>query len=107
MSAHRVEVDESIFVDVGDQQSELVHMACEHQHRVSFRIQRGNPIAHRITGIRVSDRLHMMVEHFLRLRLVARRRAGVKKFTEKRRDLVVRHGFILAPAAIGAKRFSE
>ena len=78
VAADGVEVDVTILVDVGDDESELVHMAGEHEYRVAGRIERGDAVAQRVHFVGVGGGLDVAVKDGLGLGLVAGRRAGVE-----------------------------
>ena len=93
VTADRVEIDKAVFVDVGEDETEFVHVAGEHEDGVAFGIEGGEAVAEGVAGVGVGGGFDVPVEDGLGLGLVTGGRAGVEEFGEENGDLVGRHGF--------------
>ena len=84
VAADGVEVEEAIFVDVGDEQAELVEVAGEHEHRIAGGVERGEAVAGGVLFVEIGGGAHVGVEDGLGLELGAGGRAGVEEIGEER-----------------------
>ncbi|OQB88022.1 MAG: hypothetical protein BWX86_02741 [Verrucomicrobia bacterium ADurb.Bin122] len=89
MAADGGEIEVAAFVDVGEQQAELIHVAGKHDDGVALGVERGEAVAHGVVGVGVGVGLHEAVEHLLCLELVAGWRAGFQQRLEKGRNFVL------------------
>ena len=66
----KCKVDKTVFVDVGDDESEFVHVAGKHQHRIALGIQGGDAVTQRVVCIRVGGWFYVAVKDRLCLSLI-------------------------------------
>ena len=70
MAADCVKIDKTVFVDVGDDEPEFVHVAGKHQHRIALGIQGSDAVAQRVVCIRVGGWFYVAVKDRLCLSLI-------------------------------------
>ena len=104
MATDRVEVEVTVLVDVGDDEAELVHVTGKHEHGIPVGIERGDPVAESVLGIRISCGFDVMVEDGLRLGLIAGGRAGMQEFGEENGSGIGGHGSKPHPSRRGGAK---
>ena len=91
MPPNRIEVEKALFVDVGDDETELIEVTGEHQHGIPFGIQCRDSISERVLRVCISGTFNVSVKYGLCFRFISGRGFGLEQLAEKWRDLVVLH----------------
>ena len=71
VTADGVEIDKAVLVDVGDDETEFIHVTGEHEHGVALGVEGREAIAEGVAGVGVGGGLHMAIKDGLGLGFVA------------------------------------